>query len=215
MRRNKRTEKFEEAVAEYQSALNIEKELLKPFDRRIASTHLMIALTLEYAPGESNIAKSLEHAGLAKEVLKLKLSNLQELETKSKEDEGEIKDIEEVIVDLDEKVGHLLSRTNRCDVEKKYDQQIEDLKLAPQIAEETEKDKKLNELLGSTLLPSDTPVTDLGSLGLVKKKKPPATTPSTSNGSSSNDKRKAEESESSENPNKKSKLQTVIEPATP
>ena len=149
------------------AALDLLRKLLDPNDRRIAEAHLMVALALEYVSVEPEQARTraIEHAEKSKEVLVAKLESLKA--AGRKEDEVEIKDIEEVTQELDMKVRGVLFSNRICHGNSPG--QIEDLKTAPLIDAQAEKDKALSAALGKPTMDPSAPVNNLS--GLVKKKK--------------------------------------------
>lgn len=107
-------EQFENAVEEYSSSLSILTKLRQPSDRLLSEQHMLIALALEFIPNQLN--RSISHAEKSKSVLVLRLK---ELETKvqsggggdvdgdkenQEKDLKEIKDLKELIKDVDDKV---------------------------------------------------------------------------------------------------------------
>lgn len=109
-------EQFESAAEEYLSTLALQTQLYPAHDRRLAETHILIALALEFVPENPNTRKgAIEHAMKAREVLLLKKAELEKMVRNNKEGkeqerkiddkeikraEIEIKDINEVMEDL-------------------------------------------------------------------------------------------------------------------
>ena len=118
-------EDFESAVKEHSAALKLQSALLPAHDRRLAETHMMIALALDWvstnkpdaetagaapAPAPSALAatshsSALEHMQAAKTVLELRLAQCSAGSTP--DDIAEVKNLKEVMVELDEKVRRL------------------------------------------------------------------------------------------------------------
>ncbi|GAA5884722.1 hypothetical protein JCM16303_005246 [Sporobolomyces ruberrimus] len=152
------SEHFDEAVEEYSSALSILTKIRPPSDRQLSEQHMLIALALEFAPGNP-IERAVSHAEKAKGVLVLKLGELERKEEaeKTDKDKKEIENLKELIVDVSNK--------------------IEDLKTVPEQPTVSAADRALEDFLrqatGVGANPS-APVNDLNSL--VKKKKKPTPT---------------------------------------
>lgn len=96
------SEQFDNAVNEYQAALDILTAILPPYNRALSELHMLIALALENLP--DSIDKAVKHAELAKDVLLHKIEQLDKLQDKTEKDTKEIADIKDLMGDLDMKV---------------------------------------------------------------------------------------------------------------
>ncbi|GAA6036740.1 hypothetical protein JCM8097_003454 [Rhodosporidiobolus ruineniae] len=150
------SEQFDNAVTEYSSALSLLTAVLPPYDRALAELHMLMALALDFVPDATSRAVS--HAEKAKEVLKLKLSELEKTAEgeRSEKERKEIEDIKGLMGDVDMK--------------------IEDLRTIPTAPAPTASDAALEALLRGSLgavasASASGTVNDL--TGLVKKKKKP------------------------------------------
>ncbi|KAI8344058.1 hypothetical protein BC941DRAFT_491799 [Chlamydoabsidia padenii] len=116
------TEKFNEALPDFKKAIEIKRSLLKPDDRQLAEAHYKYALALELSNEPAQLA--LDQLQKAQTVLKEKVATLnkgiEKDDTNSKgkgkctvnEDcQREIKEIQELVVELDEKITELSTRT--------------------------------------------------------------------------------------------------------
>ncbi|KAK4049194.1 DNA-dependent ATPase mgs1 [Microbotryomycetes sp. JL201] len=134
---------FENAVEEYTSALDILQNVLPPYDRALSELHMLCALALDFLP--DSVSRAVKHAERAKDVLLLKLAQLEKAEHKTERDNKEIADIKDLLGD------------------------IEDLKVVPEELPKTEAERRLDELLkGSGAGSASGAVNNLNSL--VKKK---------------------------------------------
>lgn len=79
-------EKFEDAIGDYKSALEIKIKLLPLENRQIADAHFR--LSLAYDLGAGNVANQLEHAQGALDSVKKRLKVLQELLPKAPENKA-------------------------------------------------------------------------------------------------------------------------------
>ena len=124
----------EDGVTEYESALKIQKAILPPWDRLVAQTHLFTALALELVPNSqfgakeeeaetarTAFSKAVEQVQEAKKILKARELHIQGVDLgkgKNKEgdgvaanailserDQAELSDLEELQIDLDNKVN--------------------------------------------------------------------------------------------------------------
>jgi HAT1-interacting factor 1 len=183
-------ENFPQAVADYTSALGLQTKLLAPSSRTLASTHYQLATSLEFLPNKRSEALSHVQASLSgfKSLLsELKGDTPTENDSvkkmNAKEKEGEMKDVEALIGDLEVK--------------------IEELKAAPEIGDLVS--QSIDHLLGNGdggegsggVKADTTPVNDLTSM--VRKKparkvQPQPAAAQAGNGSATSEvKRKAEE----------------------
>ncbi len=96
------TEQFDNAVDEYSEALSTLAAFLPPYHRQLSELHMLIALALDFVPDA--VARAVEHAEKAKEVLALKIEQLEQLESPSELDKRELAQIKELIGDVDMKV---------------------------------------------------------------------------------------------------------------
>ncbi|KAL8280950.1 hypothetical protein RQP46_006629 [Phenoliferia psychrophenolica] len=172
---------FDSAVTEYTEALLVLSTILEPYDRALSELHMLIALALDFVPDE--VDRAVSHAEKAKAVLLLKLTHLEKMEKTKRTDkeEREITDIKEIMGDVDMK--------------------IEDLKVVPEAAPQTEAEKALEAVIRNATGPKAAGiVNNLNSL--VKKKKP---VPVQDGASGSGEKRKADEA-SAQGDEKKAKV---------
>ena len=114
----------EDGVKEYEAALAIQSAVLPKWDRLTAQTHLFIALALELIPNnqfdaadeetkiaEESYSKAIDHIQSAKAILGaradyLKQKDAADAESKpSEKDLDELKDIDELKSELDNKVS--------------------------------------------------------------------------------------------------------------
>lgn len=115
-------EKFDQALPDYRKALEIKKELLDQGDRQLAEAHYKLALALEFSTNEGDQAG--EEIKNAIQVLKKRIESIQSDTTKDEEDDvkgkgkatatpaaaddnKEVKEIKQLIVDMEEKVNQL------------------------------------------------------------------------------------------------------------
>jgi hypothetical protein len=136
---------------------------------------MLIALALDNLP--DSVDKAVKHAELAKDVLLLKIEQLDKLEKKTEKDAKEIADIKDLMGDLDMKVRATQPRIEPWLAHIRVRPQIEDLKCVPVEAPKTEAEKRLDELLKGAAAngaASSGVVNNLNSL--VKKKARPAAT---------------------------------------
>lgn len=108
-------EKFDQALPDYRKALEIKKELLDQGDRQLAEAHYKLALALEFSTNEGDQAG--EEIKNAIQVLKKRIESIQSEATKeeddakgkgkatSNDDNKEVKEIKQLIVDMEEKVS--------------------------------------------------------------------------------------------------------------
>lgn len=108
-------EKFDQALPDYRKALEIKKELLDQGDRQLAEAHYKLALALEFSTNEGDQAG--EEIKNAIQVLKKRIESIQSDTTKeeddvkgkgkatSNDDNKEVKEIKQLIVDMEEKVS--------------------------------------------------------------------------------------------------------------
>ncbi|GMK54112.1 hypothetical protein CspeluHIS016_0106980 [Cutaneotrichosporon spelunceum] len=156
------TEKFDQAVQDYKAALDIKKALLPPSSRALASAHYQLSSALELTPGGRPTA--LEHVQAALDGFKARADELRRAiggdkaaddvtRLSEREREAELKDVGELIGDLEVK--------------------IDELKVAP--PREDLVSGTINHLLGGVggeVKQDAGPVNDLTSM--VRKKKRPA-----------------------------------------
>lgn len=90
-------------MTEYQSALDILKEILPPHNRALSELHMLIALALDNLP--DSVDRAVKHAKMAKDVLLLKIEHLETSENQTDKDVKEIADIKDLMGDLDMKVS--------------------------------------------------------------------------------------------------------------
>lgn len=127
------SETFEEASNEYKSAIDIKSSILNSHSRQLAEGHFKLAISLELQPDNVKRPDALNHVTLAKSVLLGRLEDLNKRidsnkETKISNDENqhpilfkenvetlsiddakkEVKDINELIEDLNLKVSFFL-----------------------------------------------------------------------------------------------------------
>ncbi|WFD05815.1 hypothetical protein MVES1_001149 [Malassezia vespertilionis] len=118
------TENFEQASTDYNDALELLKPLLSPYSRRLSDAYLRLGLALEFHPDvtrRTNAQPNVEHAAA---ILRCRLDVLQDpskaqestyfakdrLSTLDQDARNyEIKDVEEVLKDLDAKVEEMKS----------------------------------------------------------------------------------------------------------
>ncbi|CDH50412.1 hypothetical protein RO3G_01341 [Lichtheimia corymbifera JMRC:FSU:9682] len=122
------TEKFDQALPDYRKALEIKKELLDQGDRQLAEAHYKLALALEFSTNEGDQAG--EEIKNAIQVLKKRIESIQSDTTKDEEDDvkgkgkatstpaaaddnKEVKEIKQLIVDMEEKAEELTSRQEK------------------------------------------------------------------------------------------------------
>ncbi|KAI7883693.1 hypothetical protein K492DRAFT_175028 [Lichtheimia hyalospora FSU 10163] len=116
------TEKFDQALPDYRKALEIKKKLLDQSDRQLAEAHYKLALALEFSTSEEDQAG--EEIKNAIQVLKKRIESIQSDATKdddvkgkgkatSTDDSKEVKEIKQLIVDMEEKVEDLTSRQEK------------------------------------------------------------------------------------------------------
>lgn len=172
------TEKFDQAIPDFRSALEIKQANLEPDNRELAELHYKLALALEYSTAEQHLA--VEETEKALKVLRHRLSVLQDkqlaesgdVKGKGKQSDSigdysrtsdlhkEIKEIQELIPDMEVK--------------------IEELKNPKQLEAQVDMLKEMLGLNGSTGLPT-TPipsnVNDLTSLVKKRKADSPAAAP--------------------------------------
>lgn len=114
-------EKFDQALPDYRKALEIKKELLDQGDRQLAEAHYKLALALEFSTNEGDQAG--EEIKNAIQVLKKRIESIQADTSKDEEDvkgkgkaattpaaaddNKEVKEIKQLIVDMEEKVNQL------------------------------------------------------------------------------------------------------------
>ncbi|GAA5984185.1 hypothetical protein JCM11641_005142 [Rhodosporidiobolus odoratus] len=151
------SEQFDSAVTEYSSSLTVLSSFLPPYDRALSELHMLIALALDFVPNAT--ARAVSHAEKAKEVLLMKLKELEKVEEGNREEKvkREIEDIKGLMGDVDMK--------------------IEDLRTIPTAPTPTASDSALEALLRDSMsavasAAASGTVNDL--TGLVKKKKRPA-----------------------------------------
>ncbi|KAI9498003.1 hypothetical protein BDB00DRAFT_784485 [Zychaea mexicana] len=133
------TEKFDSALPDYQKALDIKKEYLAEDDRQLAEAHYKYALALEFSTTEADKAGSQIKAAV--DVFKKRITTLEEKEQgkgKGKAsaanagdatiDNKEIREIEGLIQDLEEKLEEL---TNRQKTEKEAEALLKSFLGAP------------------------------------------------------------------------------------
>lgn len=97
-------ERFEEAVNEYTSSLDLLTPLLEPYDRSLSELHMLMALALDNVP--EAVSRAVNHAEKSKQVLILRLMHLHGLGDKRSEvDDREVLDIKELMADVDNKVS--------------------------------------------------------------------------------------------------------------
>ncbi|GAA5827466.1 hypothetical protein JCM11251_003823 [Rhodosporidiobolus azoricus] len=150
------SEQFDNAVTEYDSALSLLETILPPYDRALSELHMLIALALDFVPNK--VSDAVKHAMMAKEVLVLKLQELEKVEEGKREEKAkrEIEDIKGLMGDVDMK--------------------IEDLKTVPTAPAPTASDSALEALLRGSMsaMQSATASGQVNNLNsLVKKKKKP------------------------------------------
>ncbi|KAI8580587.1 hypothetical protein K450DRAFT_236358 [Umbelopsis ramanniana AG] len=164
------TEKFDQAIPDFQSALSIKQSILDEDNRELAELHYKLALAFEYSTSEQH--QAIEETRNAVKVLRNRLSTLKEkqlaesgdVKGKGKEsnvviDSGRTSDIQKEIDEIQELIP---------DMEVK----IEELKNPKQLEAQVDMLKEMLGLKGSTGLPAvpiPTNVNDLSSL--VKKRK--------------------------------------------
>ncbi|KAJ8663083.1 hypothetical protein O0I10_001260 [Lichtheimia ornata] len=121
------TEKFDQALPDYRKALEIKKELLDQGDRQLAEAHYKLALALEFSTNEGDQAG--EEIKNAIQVLKKRIESIQADTSKDEEDvkgkgkaattpaaaddNKEVKEIKQLIVDMEEKAEELTSRQEK------------------------------------------------------------------------------------------------------
>ncbi|KAI9473926.1 MAG: hypothetical protein EXX96DRAFT_621554 [Benjaminiella poitrasii] len=160
------TEKFNEALVDYEKAIEIKQSVLEDNDRELAEAHYKYALALEFSTEKSD--QAVPELKKAVEVLKKRLEALESNENSKGKGKGketdlskgasdEIKEIKEIIPDIELKIEELTSRQ----------------------ATEKEAEALLKAMLSqnsSTISAKDisasTPINDLSTL--VKRKKAPA-----------------------------------------
>ena len=96
-------EQFENAVNEYSEALSTLAAFLPPYHRQLSELHMLIALALDFVPDA--VGRAVEHAEKAKEVLSLKVAQLEGLDKQSELDKKELVQIRELMGDVDMKVS--------------------------------------------------------------------------------------------------------------
>lgn len=98
------TEKFDSAVEEYTSALTLLSRVLEAHDRALSELHMLIALALDFVPNAT--AQAVSHAEKAKDVLLLRLAELEKVAEGERDDKAkrEIDDIKGLLGDVDMKV---------------------------------------------------------------------------------------------------------------
>jgi HAT1-interacting factor 1 len=164
------TEKFDQAIPDFRSALSIKQGILDEDNRELAELHYKLALALEYSTSEQH--QAIEETQNAVKVLRNRLSTLKEkqlaesgdVKGKGKEsnavvDSGRTSDIQKEIDEIQELIP---------DMEVK----IEELKNPKQLEAQVDMLKEMLGLKGSTGLPAvpiPANVNDLSSL--VKKRK--------------------------------------------
>ncbi|KAH8555351.1 hypothetical protein BGW37DRAFT_476804 [Umbelopsis sp. PMI_123] len=164
------TEKFDQAIPDFRSALSIKQCILDQDNRELAELHYKLALALEYSTSEQHLA--IEETQNAVKVLRNRLSTLKEkqlaesgdVKGKGKEtdavvDSGRTSDIQKEINEIQELIP---------DMEVK----IEELKNPKQLEAQVDMLKEMLGLKGSAELPTvpiPANVNDLSSL--VKKRK--------------------------------------------
>ncbi|KAI7848026.1 hypothetical protein BDC45DRAFT_551779 [Circinella umbellata] len=129
------TEKFDNALPDYQKALEIKKECLKEDDRQLAEAYYKYALALEFSTSESDKAESQIKAAI--DVFKKRITTLEEQDQgkgKGKaveEDKNSLSDnnkeiieIKELMQDLNEKLEEL---TNQQKTEKEAEALLKSL----------------------------------------------------------------------------------------
>lgn len=117
------TENFEQASEDYESSLRVLAPYLSTYSRRLSDAHLRLGLALEFHPDDARRSKALDHVEQATNVLHRRLSELEkendfpqggplfsEKDNLSAFDEDqrkrEIRDIQEVLKDVQLKVRH-------------------------------------------------------------------------------------------------------------
>lgn len=108
-------EKFNEALADYEKAIDIKKSVLDDDNRELAEAHYKYALALEFSSDKAD--QALPELQKAVAVLKKRIETLEAGEGKgkgkqvadlSKKAQDEISDIKELIPDMELKVKKLL-----------------------------------------------------------------------------------------------------------
>ncbi|KAI9287403.1 hypothetical protein BC943DRAFT_319709 [Umbelopsis sp. AD052] len=170
------TEKFDQAIPDFRSALSIKQTILDEDNRELAELHYKLALALEYSTSEQ--PQAIEETQNAVKVLRNRLSTLKEkqlaesgdVKGKGKEssvivDSGRTSDIQKEIDEIQELIP---------DMEVK----IEELRNPKQLEAQVDMLKEMLGLKGSTGLPAvpiPTNVNDLSSLVKKRKADNPAT----------------------------------------
>nr|XP_019042602.1 hypothetical protein I302_09211 [Kwoniella bestiolae CBS 10118]OCF21532.1 hypothetical protein I302_09211 [Kwoniella bestiolae CBS 10118] len=171
------TENFPQAVQDYSSALSIQSSLLPSSSRVLASTHYQLATVLEFTPNKRS--EALSYVEKALEGFKLRLTELKSSSQEGiseevkklgeKEKEKEVKDVENLIEDLNVKIEELKSTANVEEANDLISQSINHLLGQPEGDQFGSSSGS-----GSGKEKDSGPVNDLTSM--VRKKKPKVTT---------------------------------------
>ncbi|GAN07134.1 nuclear autoantigenic sperm protein isoform X2 [Mucor ambiguus] len=154
------TEKFNEALSDYEKAIEIKQSVLEDDNRELAEAHYKYALALEFSTEKAD--QALPELQKAVDVLKKRISNLEAGGDGSKgKGKGKASDIDERALEEIKEINELIP-----DMELKIEE------LATRQATEKEAEAMLKAMLGftkaSTELTASTPVNDLSTL--VKRK---------------------------------------------
>lgn len=194
------TEKFDQAITDYKSALDIKTKLLPVSNRQIAEVHFRLSLAYDMTSGK--LENQIEHVEKALESVKSRLTVLKELLPKAPENKpgveidakgkGKATTVQENPLGWTPKI-EVLENLTKAEIEaeikdveslsEELQGKLEDIRATPAdgIAGTTmdkvsrELDKELNSSGFGAPLPADQPVNDLTSM--VKKKKPKAPPP--------------------------------------
>ncbi|CAO3620639.1 unnamed protein product [Mucor fragilis] len=154
------TEKFNEALSDYEKAIEIKQSVLEDDDRELAEAHYKYALALEFSTEKAD--QALPELQKAVNVLKKRISNLEAGGDGSKgKGKGKATDVDEKALEEVKEINELIP-----DMELKIEE------LTTRQATEKEAEAMLKAMLGltktSTELTASTPVNDLSTL--VKRK---------------------------------------------
>ncbi|KAI8367820.1 hypothetical protein EDC96DRAFT_506172 [Choanephora cucurbitarum] len=105
------TEKFNEALSDYEKAIEIKKSVLEETDRELAEAHYKYALALEFSTDKADQAvPELLKAVAVLEKRKEKLDSGKGKQKASETDNDEVKEMDELIADMRLKVEELTQR---------------------------------------------------------------------------------------------------------
>lgn len=192
------TEKFDQAITDYESALNIKTKIFPITNRQIAEAHFRLSMAYDMTTG--NLEKQMVHVEKALESVKTRLKVLNDLLPKASETKpvvevdakgkGKATTVQENPLGWTPKIESLESLT-KAEIEaeikdvtsltEELNMKLEDLRATPADVGTTmdrvgrELDQELNASGFGAALAPDQPVNDLSSM--VKKKKPKPAAP--------------------------------------